>query len=326
MTWIAVARKDFQDAIRSRVLISLGVFFVVLLGGVSAVFGYVIPEDATGVTSEALFGVFGVAGQGIRFSFVGFLGFVLGFIALITAYASIVGEQESGTLKILLSLPHSRKDVILGKLAGRATVVAVPALAGFVVSMVVLVGFGVTVDFETLVPQIFLTLLYGVVFVAIAVGVSAASETNRQTTLTTLGLYVLFSLFWASLTSAVPRSISWVLDQLGRTPLSTETAVKMALVIKWFNPMRAYEALAAGLYADGTVSGRILVANARQTQVLCTLADGQPTLSRRGGIGCQNPTGDLPLYFSDVAMAAVLVFWLVAPLVYGYVVFEGRDL
>lgn len=325
MTWIAVARKDFQDAIRSRVLISLSVFFVVLLGGVSGVFAYVL-EDPGRISSQRLFGLFGRAGGSVQFSFVGFLGFLLGFIALITAYASIVGEQESGTLKILLSLPHSRRDVILGKLAGRSTVVAVPALAGFVVSMLVLVGFGVTVDFETLVPQVFLTLLFAVVFVAIAVGISAASETNRQTTLTAVGLYVLFSLFWASLTSAVPRSSSWILEQLGRDPLSFETSIKIALAIKWFNPMRAYEALAASLYADSLVSARSLVVNSNQKILLCQLADGQARRTLRQGVTCQNPTGTLPLYFSDAAMGAVLVFWLVAPLVYGYYVFEGRDL
>ncbi len=326
MSWVAIARKDFQDAIRSRVLISLSVFFVVLLGGVSGVFGYLVRDEGGGFTSQALFGVFGRAGEGIQFSFVGFLGFVLGFIALITAYNSIVGEQESGTLKILLSLPHTRRDVVVGKLAGRATVVAVPALAGFVVSMLVLVAFGVAVDVQTLVPQVFITLLFAVVFVAIAVGISAASETNRQTTLTAVGLYVLFSLFWASLTSAVPRGLSWLLDQVGATPLGTETSVKIALAIKWFNPMRAYEALAAGLYAEGTVAGRALVVNPTQTQVLCRLADGQPRITETGTVACQNPTGDLPLYFSDPAMGLVLVFWLVVPLVYGYYVFERRDL
>lgn len=306
MTWLAVARKDFQDAIRSRALISLGVFFVVLLGGVAGIFGYVAGPDTS---SEALFGTFASIAGILRFSFVGFLGFLIGFIALITAYASVIGERESGTLKLLLSLPHSRRDVILGKLAGRSTVVTVPVLAGFVVAVVVLALTGVSVDFTTLVPQIFLTLLLGVVFVAIAVGISAASESNRQSTLLTVGLYVLFSIFWAPLTSAIPRGISWVLEKVTGSGLEAATSLKIGLVVKFVNPLRAYEVLVATLYTDTGAQARMLLAGFRQ-QLLIQQVFG----------------GDLPWYLSDVAMAVVLLFWLTAPVAYGYYVFEAQDL
>lgn len=307
MTWLAVARKDFRDAIRSRALISLGVFFVVLFGGIAGAFAYFAPDNAT---SETLFGTFAAVGGGIiRFSFVGFLGFLVGFIAIITTYASVVGERESGTLKILLSLPHSRRDVVLGKLAGRATVVTAPVLAGFVVAIVVLVAGGVGVDFTTLVPQILLTLLLVVVFVAIALGISASSESGQETTLTALGLYFLFSVFWAPLTSAIPRGISWVDKQLTGEGLATATSLKLSLVVKFVNPLRAYETLVASLYRDSAAAARAAMGG-RLQQALIVQVFGR----------------DLPWYLTDPAMAVVLLVWLAAPVAYGYYVFEGADL
>lgn len=48
-------------------------------------------------------------------------------------YRAIVGERESGSLKFLLGLPHTRRDVILGKLIGRVSTVTVAVLVGFAI-------------------------------------------------------------------------------------------------------------------------------------------------------------------------------------------------
>ncbi|MFB6170366.1 MAG: ABC transporter permease [Haloarculaceae archaeon] len=306
MSWEVVARKDVRDALRSRVLLGLSVFFVVLLGGSSAAFGYVVGGD---VSSKALFGLFG-RGRIFQFSYTGFLGFLLGFIAIVASYAAVVGERESGTLKLLLSLPHSRRDVVLGKLLGRSVVVTVPAAAGFLVAIVALLATGVSVDWATVVPQALLTVLLGVAFVAIAVGISAGTDTTRQTILSTLGLYFAFVLLWSSLATAVASLLSELAKRLpGVSALDAATQVKISLFVKYLNPLRAYETLVASLYFDSTLQARLVQAGFRERIV-----------------AAQTMKGSVPAYLSDPVVLLVLLGWVVIPPVLGYLAFEAADL
>jgi len=61
-------------------------------------------------------------------------------MALIAAYLAIAGERESGSLKLLLGLPPSRGEVLVGKFLGRSGVVAIGLVLGFLVSGVVTVA------------------------------------------------------------------------------------------------------------------------------------------------------------------------------------------
>ena len=57
MTWSAVARKDFEDAVRSRWLWGLSAFFFAFIGGTTAVFfGWILSGSQGQATSDSLFG------------------------------------------------------------------------------------------------------------------------------------------------------------------------------------------------------------------------------------------------------------------------------
>ncbi|MFC5367685.1 ABC transporter permease [Salinirubrum litoreum] len=186
MSWQAIARKDFQDALRSRWLLALTTLFVLL---VSAAVYVVRPASGQTVSSNAV----------VNFIIVkdGLVTTLIPLIALVMAYAAVVGERESGSLKLLLSLPHSRSDVVLGKVLGRAAAIAAPVFVGFLLpGFILLLIPGVTFQPGYYLGYTFLTAFLATVFVAIAVGFSAAVSSQRFAIGGAIGIYFLFVPLW----------------------------------------------------------------------------------------------------------------------------------
>jgi Cu-processing system permease protein len=57
--------------------------------------------------------------------------FLMPLIALLLAYDAIVGEDESGTLLLLLTYPLGRGHILLGKFIGHGLILALATLIGF---------------------------------------------------------------------------------------------------------------------------------------------------------------------------------------------------
>ena len=292
MTWQAVARKDFQDAVRSKWLWGMAAIFLGLFVGSAYFIGSNVPNDGS-LTTDAFVRTLG--------QFV--IALVIPLVATVASYSSVVGERESGTIKLLLSLPHSRKDAIVGKTVGRSAVVAVSILSGLVLALVVLAAYGVGVKILNYLAFVVLTVLLGVVFVSIAVAVSAATSTNRRAMLGTVGLYVLFTMLWTQV-----RRILVVFDDQLSLGLETMTLVKYGLFIKYFNPVRAYETLLARLYMGSQLDARLYGAGRMQKQFIV------------------QQFGDVPFYLSDPVVVAQFLLWLLVPLAVGYWVFKDEDL
>ncbi|MFB6092828.1 MAG: ABC transporter permease [Haloquadratum sp.] len=306
MSWQAVARKEFRDAIRSRWLHGSTLFFVLFLGGASALFfGVLAPPKLRQVSN--LFGVFLQLGV-FNFSFPGLLALVLGFVALSTSYGSITEERETGSIKLLLSLPNSRRDVVAGKLLGRAAVVVVALLVGFFVAFVALLATGTRLQLGAFVPQIALTALLGAAFVSIGLGVSALADSNREATLATMGLYLIFAVLWGSISEGIPKLLNYVGKQAGIGSLANLTRVKIGVFLKYLNPLKTYETLAAQLYYAPQKAR--LVSTTYGEQVVLG-----PALE-----------GSLPFYFSGWFLFVVLLAWIALPAAVGYWAFERRDL
>jgi len=126
-------------------------------------------------------------------NFMGLLsGTLVPLIALVIAYSAVTGERESGSLKLLLSLPHSRADVVFGKVAGRSAALSTAIIVGFVVPAVILALGPLSLDIVSYVGYTLLVALLVSVFVAIAVGWSAAAPSQRIALGGAIGLYFLF--------------------------------------------------------------------------------------------------------------------------------------
>jgi Cu-processing system permease protein len=57
--------------------------------------------------------------------------FLVPLIALLLSFDAIVGEQERGTLMLLLSYPVARWQVVVGKVAGQVAILAVATVLGY---------------------------------------------------------------------------------------------------------------------------------------------------------------------------------------------------
>lgn len=180
MNWPGIARKDFADAIRSKtVLVLLVVFVLVYVSATAVIWSY----------GDATFEEFTSLSNSIMVPFVALIGLALG-------YKSIIGERDSGSIKLVLSLPYSRRDLLVGKFVGRSLVLAVPILVGFLAATaMLLVGFE-SVSPAPLVGYFVLTILYGMGFVSIGLSLSASTTDQNRVLLGAVGTFILLYLFW----------------------------------------------------------------------------------------------------------------------------------
>lgn len=114
-----IARKELSDGLRNRWLLAISLLFAVLAVGIAwlgaAASGQVgftsIPATIASLASLATF--------------------LVPLIALLLAYDAIVGEDEGGTLMLLLTYPLGRGQMLLGKFVGHGLILALATLIGF---------------------------------------------------------------------------------------------------------------------------------------------------------------------------------------------------
>ncbi|WP_232703331.1 ABC transporter permease subunit [Halobacterium wangiae] len=276
MTWLVVARKDVADAARSRLLWATIALFAGLTS-LTVVLPLVLPVPEEGA----------VAGVQLAAQFAGSL---VPITALVAAYLSVAGERESGSLKILLGFPPSRRDVVLGKFVGRSFVVLVAAVAGFSLAGVVALAAYGTLPVGAFAGVAALTGLLAVVFVGIAVGLSAAFDTRGRAMTAAVGVYVVLTVLWDMVPLGTHVAVT------GELPGATVPAWFYGVTA--FSPTGAYNMLTRsvldGAYVAPSVVGRV--------------------------------AGEIPFYLDARFLVVVVVAWTVVPLVLGYWRFERADL
>jgi ABC-2 type transport system permease protein len=185
MTWQLIARQDGRTTLQSRSvkyllgLLGLGILFAAYLYPVAA------PDP---ITTARFTGYV-----------TGWLTTLVPLVGVFLGYNAVVSERESGALLLSLSLPHSRADVLVGKLASRVGLVGATMLAALVAGgALVVYPFG---DLEIVRSLAFvgLALLYGGLWTGLAVAVSLSVATKRRSLLVSVGALVLFVFFWGTL-------------------------------------------------------------------------------------------------------------------------------
>lgn len=282
MSWQVVAKNDLRYASRSLMLwvvTGLFVLFAIFMVGSFIMLEEIFQEqaDVGDITIEAM---------AFMISPVGLFAPIIG---LLVGYKAIVGERESGSLKVLLSLPHSRFDVMLGKLVGRTLVLVMPLLLAFVVMGVALSIFVEVVAIVELLQVILLSVLFGMVFVSIAISISGSVHSSTIAGAAMFGVYVILVIVWDFLNVGLLLA------------LEGEVFVPQQELPTWYH-------LVEMLAPNGAFSVAV-----------------QGLLPGRAAFGGAFPGGP-PLYLTEWAAMLVLLCWLVIPFALGYKLFEMRDL
>ncbi|KMQ76117.1 ABC transporter permease [Marinobacter subterrani] len=114
-----IARKELSDSLRNRWLVAISLVFATLALGI-AWFGAAASGQVGYASTPAT--IASLASLGI---------FLIPLIALLLAYDAIVGEEEGGTLLLLMTYPLSRSQLLLGKFLGHGLTLALATLIGF---------------------------------------------------------------------------------------------------------------------------------------------------------------------------------------------------
>ena len=284
-----VARKDLEDAGRSKLLWAI----VGLLVGLMAI-GYVAAwatiDDATGA---AMLGFVALP-----------LSVLLPVAALIAGYMAVVGERRSGSLKLLLGLPPNRTDVVFGKLLGRVAVISSAVVLAFVVALALsLLLFG-SVPFLDWLAFGAVSLLFGLTFVGLAVGVSAGVASRGRSMALVVGTYMVFVGLWELITAG-PYYLIY-----GETPpIEAET---WYLFVLQLNPLETYANVSSTI-----VEGEVFPFMFRY---------GLEPFEAQSMTPAERYVGDAPFYLQEWFGAVAMLFWVVVPVAIGYYRFQRADL
>ena len=275
MSWRLLARKDVGDAIRQYHLHAAVALTVLLFGGTA----YVTARTFQGEPAApgAVAGALATLGT-----------FLVPLLAVGFSQGDVVGMRERGDLKLLLGLPFSRRDVVLGSVAGRTAVVWASLLAGVLIGTLVGLARGAGLAFDLLLIVTGMLAVLGAVFVAIAIGISSSVSTETRAGALAIGAFFLFVF---QLWTQIPRFLLWLVNGFA-APRTVPTWVHVLINC---NPILA------------------------AWNLLATVLPG-------GGAFVAEMPAVPPFYRALPFAVAVLAAWIVGPIALGYRRFDRTDL
>lgn len=293
VTWQDVAQKDFEDAVRSRLLWGLTIAFIGLMGIFLLVF--VSTEGGEIDPLEALV----------------FLGswsqFFVPLIALIVGYMSIVGERQSGSLRILMSYPFTRKAIVCGKVIGRTVVISLTIAIGFGLMFALALAFlGIPPLIDAL-AIILLTVGLGLTFTAMAVGISAGTKSRGIAMALAVGMFFLLFVMWEAVAVA-----AYYLVHGARPGLTVDG---WYLFIKQLNPIEAFRMTLTAIAGDYV-----------WPLVNLGLEDIPMDIEQNDRMVAERVSGSTPWYLHPAMSGLVFLGWIVIPLLWGYRRFRRSDI
>jgi len=283
MTWNVVARKDFADARRSLSLWALTGLFVVFMGGMAVLYRYlpVFGPEAEDATAAGLL-VFLAAPVTL----------FIAIAAIVIAARSIVAEVEIGSAKLLLSLPHTRRDVVVGKVLGRTGVLVVGLAVGFVATLALMIVLFDTVRLVDYALFGLTTVVFALAYVSLMVGISAGASSTARAMAYALGAFVLLEFLW----DVVPIVILFVANGFSMPAAGTQMPEWVAF-LALFPPSQAF------------------------LNALTVIVPGSISLD---AVGIPNVEG--AFYLSGWFSLGLLLLWGAVPLLLGYARFRRADL
>lgn len=174
-----IVRGDLNRALKTWVVQGVVVLFFLVI----------VPEiwQAIDLSTEGTF--IGTLSSTIEYAF--FLPILV--VGTAIGYQSVVGERDSNTIRYVLGLPGTRRDLLAGKVIARVGIVVAAIVAVlFLTEAIVLLRLG-SLHLSSFLVGAGWVLLVGVVWTTFVVGVSAAVSSRYRALAVILGVYLLFS-------------------------------------------------------------------------------------------------------------------------------------
>lgn len=179
-----IAGKEFRDRIRNLWVLSVALIF--------SLFALAIAYFGT-----AQQGTVGFRGIDVTIaSLVSLVIYLVPLIALILGYDAIVGERERGSMELLLSMPITRFEILLGKYIGLSGALAVSTLAGFGAGLLPMASQLSVGDIYHYAGFVFSAILMGMAFLSLSLLVSVLASDRMRASGVAIALWFFFVLIF----------------------------------------------------------------------------------------------------------------------------------
>ncbi|WP_408957038.1 ABC transporter permease [Natrinema sp. 74] len=272
MSMLAVAKKDFLDVRRAKIVWFVGALYAAFMALL-----FYFGQNGSSNTS-VLNALWPLTIVGAMF---------IPLIALVTAYLAVAGERESGGIKYMLSIPNTRRDVVLGKFLTRTAIVSVSIAVAFLLSGVLVLLWYSSPEMDTLAIMAVLTALYALTYVAVAIGISAATASRSRAMGGSIAFFFITSVL--NVVGLLQPAIDYLVNDLAGLDVSM---YQIAFVQSLISPTAAYVNSTGLAFPDGF----------------------------------RTIPSDLPWFLQGKTMVVIMLVWLVVPLALGIWQFERADL
>ncbi|HVQ00386.1 MAG TPA: ABC transporter permease subunit [Candidatus Thermoplasmatota archaeon] len=222
-TVISIAKKEIMDNIRNKWIILVSIMFA----GLTLVVSYFGSITSHGWQNLGLT----IAGM------TSFATYLISIIGFMLGYASIIGEIERGSMSALLSLAATRFEIVVGKFFGLGAVLCFTVLVGFGFAGIV-IGVNVSnVDYIQFLAFIGMTMIFGLVFLSVALCFSTVFSKRSTALGGTIFLWFLFVIILPIVFAGL------LVSTVGLTNLTAGNIPEWYYVTTLFNPIDVYSSL-----------------------------------------------------------------------------------
>ena len=179
-----IAAKEFRDRIRNRWVLAVALIF--------ALFALAIAYFGASQQGEVGFRSIDVTVA----SLVSLVIYLVPLIALILGYDAIVGERERGSLELMLSMPITRFEILLGKYLGLAAALSSATVLGFGAGLLPLASELTRRDGFHYAGFVGSAILMGLAFLSISMLVSVVAHERVRASGVAIGLWFFFVLIF----------------------------------------------------------------------------------------------------------------------------------
>jgi len=274
----SIAKKEILDNIRNKWIILVAAMFAILTLVVS------------------YFGSLGTSGWqnlGNTISGMTQLGsFLISIVAFMLGYATIIGEIERGSMSSLLALSANRFEIVVGKWLGLGAVLCFTILVGFGIAGLLIALNVSNVDFLQYGVFIGVTMMFGLVFLSVALFFSTVFS-KRSTAMG--GAIFLWFLFNIILPIVFVGLLATTIDFTKITMQSQLVVPDWYFALNLLNPISVYSSLIGVAIA--------------------------PVQSSTGSGLIPNPT-----WYSPGLLLGVLVIWVIVFFILAVWRFQRKDI